>query len=300
MLRNIRRLKYLKRNKESYNCIDTSNLKDKKIVCLTLDVEQDYGDLLNEPSYDGLEHIPRLVNFLKERRIPLTCFVQGSLFETHPDRINQLAQLDAEFELHSYSHPKPAERNFKFEIEKGKEVYKKFFDKDPIGYRAPLGVIDDEDYKVLADEGFKFDSSVFPSIRPGAFNNMTKPTKPYFLNGESMVEFPLAVVSDIVRIPLSLSYIKLIGWTYIRLLKTFDLPNLIVFNIHMHDLFHLNSSKKIPLQNSSIIYRRIFKRIYQEENIDGFELLNKIITIFETKQYTFLKMIDIYDSVVRE
>lgn len=290
----------MRRNKESYACIDLGDLKDKKIVCLTLDLEQDYGDLLDELSYDGLEHIPTLVDFLKERKIPLTCFVQGSLFETHPDRINQLAQLDAEFELHSYSHPKPAERNFKFEIGMGKVVYKKFFDEDPIGYRAPLGVIDDEDYKILADEGFKFDSSVFPTIRPGDFNNMAKPTNPYFLNGERMVEFPLAVVSDIVRVPLSLSYVKLIGWPYIRLLKTFNLPNLIVFNIHIHDLFHLNSSKKIPLQNSSFIYRRIFKRIYQKENIDGFDLLNKIITIFETKQYTFLKLIDIYNSVVRE
>ncbi len=290
----------MKQNKESYTSVDLSKLKNKKIVCLTLDLEQDYGDLLDEPSYDGLEHITILVDSLKKRKIPLTCFVQGSLFETHQDRINQLAQLDTEFELHSYSHPKPKTRNFKFEIEMGKEVYKRFFDKDPIGYRAPLGVIDDEDYKILSDEGFKFDSSVVPSIRPGTFNNMAKPTNPYFLNDKRMVEFPLTVLSNIVRIPLSLSYAKLIGWPYIRFLKTFNLSNLIIFNMHIHDLFQLNSSEKIPLQNSSFIYRRIFKRIYQEENVNGLDFLNKIITIFETKEYAFLKLIDIYNSVVKE
>ena len=74
-------------SKKRYTILGLNNFKYKKIACLTLDVEQDYGDLLDEPNYEGLKYIPKLVRFLKERNIPLTCFVKGSLFETHPNEV---------------------------------------------------------------------------------------------------------------------------------------------------------------------------------------------------------------------
>ena len=168
-------------SKEKYTIIDLHNLKEK-VACLTLDVEQDYGDLLDEPSYEGLGYISDLVDFFKERNIPLTCFIQGSLFETHPAEIKKLFALDAEFELHTYSHPCPEEANTKFEVERGEEAYQNFFGKKPVGYRSPLGVIKEGDYTILASHGFGFDSSIFPSIRPNTFNNLRLPIKPYFLD----------------------------------------------------------------------------------------------------------------------
>ena len=284
-------------NKEKYTMLDLHNLKNEKVVCLTLDVEQDYGDLLDEPSYEGLQYIPDLVNFFKERDIPLTCFVQGSLLETHPNQIEQLSALDVEFELHSYSHPKPKEKNTEFEIEKGKEAYKGFFAKDPMGYRAPLGVINEKGYETLASHGFKFDSSIFPSIRPGAFNNLGKPTKPYLLNSSKIVEFPFTVFSSIIRIPIALSYIKLLGRPYLYLLRTLSLPNLLIFDFHLHDLFKLSSSNKLPLKKSAFVYRRIFKRIYSGGKPNGLQLLNEFITLLESKGYAFSKLVDIYQVV---
>ena len=105
-----------------YTPVNLSAFSNKRIVCLTLDLEEDYGCLLNEPSYKGLEHIPELVIFFKERDIPLTCFVQGSILEKHPSQVNQIYALDVEFELHSYSHPSPKEMNIKLEIERGKRA----------------------------------------------------------------------------------------------------------------------------------------------------------------------------------
>lgn len=287
-------------NKEKYTMLDLHNLKNEKVVCLTLDVEQDHADLLDEPSYDGFEHIPNLVSFFKERDIPLTCFVQGSLLETHPAQIEQLYTLDVEFELHSYSHPGPQEMNTEFEIEKGKEAYRRFFSEDPLGYRAPLGVINGSDYEILASNGFRFDSSIYPSIRPGTFNNLTKPTKPYILNNSQIVEFPIAVLSDIIRVPVSLSYIKLLGKPYLRLLKTFNLPSLIIFDFHLHDLFQLNSSNKIPLKKFPFIYQKIFKRIYHQGSINGLYVVNELIMMLKKRGYTFSKLIDIYDLILKQ
>jgi len=284
-------------SKSKYTIINCPTLKNRKVACLTLDVEQDYGDLLNEPSYEGLAHIPELVNFFKAKGIPLTSFVQGSLFETHPGMIDQLAELDVEFELHSYSHPKPGQMDSKVEIEKGGEAYRKFFSKDPIGYRAPLGIINSKDYEILASNGFKFDSSVFPSLRPGAFNNLRKPTKPCFVDNAKVIEFPFTVFSSIIRIPIALSYIKLLGKPYLYLLRAFNLPKLIVFSFHLHDLFQLSSSGKIPFEKSSFIYKRIFNRIYSEGKLNGLQLLNEFVSLLRKRGYAFSKLVDIYQVV---
>ncbi len=281
-----------------YHIINSAELRNLKAICLTLDLEQDYGDLLDKPSYEGLEHIPELVSFLREKNIPLTCFVQGSLFETHSTQIKALSALDIEFELHSYSHRRPKEVDTKLEIEKGKQAYRKFFGKDPVGYRSPLGIITDKDYQILASNGFGFDSSIFPSLRPGAFNNLTKPTKPYFVNNSKIIEFPLTVFSPIIRIPTSLSYIKLLGKPRLFLLRALPLPNLVIFGFHLHDLFELGSSKKIPLEKSSFIYKKIFGRIYHGGR-DGLSLLQQLIAIFHQKGYAFSKLEDVYQSITR-
>lgn len=283
-----------------YTIINCPELKNRKVACLTLDVEQDYGDLLEEPSYEGLEHIPELVNFFKEKAIPLTCFVQGSLFETHSNKIGQLAEVDVEFELHSYSHPGPKEMDAKLEIERGKQAYRSFLGREPMGYRSPLGVISEQDYEVLAANNFKFGSSIFPSLRPGAFNNLRKPTKLFRVNTPGIIEFPFTVFSSFFRIPIALSYIKLLGNPYLYLLRTFPCPNLIIFGFHLHDLFELSSSGKIPFEKSSFIYSRIFRRIYFEGKLNGLWLLDEFITLLQRKRYVFSKLADVYDTISKQ
>ena len=287
-------------NKGNYTIIDLANFRNSKVVCLTLDVEQDYGDLLDEPSYEGLQHVPDLVNLFKARNIPVTCFVQGSLFEIHPSAIEQLSALDVEFGVHAYSHPKPKEIDHELEISKGKEAFTKFWGREPITYRSPSGVVDENMFSILPLYGFKFDSSVVPSVRPGAFNNLNKPTGPYFLNDSGIVEFPVTVVSNLIRIPISLSYVKLLGKPYFYLLRSSNLPNLIIFGFHLHDLYTLTSSSNIPFKKFHPLYRPIFRRIYTRRSDSGMGLLENLITLFSTKGYRFLKLIDIYDAVSKE
>jgi len=284
--------------REEYTIINLHDFISEKVVCLTLDVEQDYAGLLDEPSYEGLSHIETLVDFLKERDIPLTCFIQGSLFETHSNELKKFLALDdIEFELHSYSHSNTQKSNIAFEVKRGKEAYEKFFGKNPIGYRSPNGIIKDMHYQILASNGFKFDSSIFPSLRPGAFNNLGKPTRPYLVNNAQIIEFPFTVFSNLIRVPMSLSYIKLFGKLCLYLLKSFELPDFIIFNLHLHDLFELDSSKKMPLSRFSPIYRLIFKRLYQKRKSNCLAILDELIAIFHQKDCTFSKLDDIYKSI---
>jgi len=285
--------------KQKYNEINISSLTNTKTVCLTLDLEQDYGDLLEKPSYDGLGYVPDLTSFIKERNIPLTIFVQGFLIEKFPDTIEQLSNLNVEFELHSYSHFRYEKTNTKYEVESGKKAYNKYFGKYPKCYRFPSGIFNNSDYAILAANGFQFDSSVFPSMRPGTFNNLNMPVKPYYLKEYNMIELPFTVFSRFVRIPVALSYVKLLDWPYLELLKSPLLPKFIIFNFHMHDLFTLPAASNINNGESSLLDRLIFKRIYQQKKNNGFILLGKMISMFQERKYTFAKLETIYDLIIK-
>ena len=294
-------MKVLKSNhNQKYKEVDISPLPNNKRLCLTLDLEQDYGDLFDKPSYDGLSYVSDLISFVKEKDIPLTVFVQGSLLEKFPNAIEQLTKLDVEFELHSYSHLRYKNTNTKYEVETGKKAFNRFFGKNPRGYRFPSGIFNNEDYSILSANGFQFDSSVFPSIRPGAFNNISMPTGPYYLEEDKIVELPFTVISRYLRIPVALSYIKLLGWPYLELIKSSTLPGLIIFNFHMHDLFALPRASTFNNEKFSLLNRVIFKRTYQQKRNEGFLLLERMTSIFQERNYNFVKLNAISDLVIKE
>jgi peptidoglycan/xylan/chitin deacetylase (PgdA/CDA1 family) len=263
-----------------------------------LDLERDYGTLLEKSRFEGLKYVPQLVDLLKKRRVPTTIFVQGQIFETNPLDIEILSSLDVEFGLHSYSHPPTKEINTIYEVKKSRETFIKFFGTEPYGYRFPNGVFGKNAYDTLAENGLMYDSSVFPSMRPGEFNNLALPVSPYILNDSGIIEFPFTVFSNIVRIPIALSYIKLLGKPYYYLLKKSQLPPLIIFDFHMHDLFYLASYSDIQVECLPYIYRKIYNKIYMCPQINGFDILNNLISIFEKKGYRFAKLIDIYNTII--
>jgi peptidoglycan/xylan/chitin deacetylase (PgdA/CDA1 family) len=264
-----------------------------------LDLERDYGTLLEKSSFEGLKYVPQLVDLFKKRGVPITIFVQGEIFETNPLDIEILSSLDVEFGLHSYSHPPTKDINAVYEVKKSKEAFMRFFGKEPYGYRFPNGVFGKDAYDTLAENGLKYDSSVFPSMRPGEFNNLALPVSPYILNDSSIIEFPFTVFSNMVRIPIALSYIKLLGKPYYYLLRKSQLPQLIIFDFHMHDLFHLASYSDIQVESLPYMQRHIYNRIYRHSRINGFEILNNLISLFENKGYKFAKLIDIYNTLIK-
>jgi len=283
-----------------YYPVNLGQIEHKKTACLTLDVEHDYGTLLTIPAYDGLNNIPLLVDFLKEKDLPLTCYIQGSLFETHRKDINYFSRLEVEFELHSYSHPSPNRMNFEWEIERSKEAYHAFFGKEPLGYRSPDGYINGNNYyETLFRNGFKYDSSVFPSFRPNRFNNLNHPVNPYYVYNNQIIEFPFSVLSPHIRVPISLSYLKLLGIPFLKLLEIFPLPNLIIFDFHLHDLSSLSTFDEICLQNRLPAYQKaLYKRIYMSKGDQGFPILTRFIETLQKSGYNFLKVEDVFRGIV--
>ncbi len=233
-------------------------MTDERRFSLTLDLENDW--YFDEPGYDHLtlEYIDEFVELIDGLDVPLSVFVVGKTLEEFPEAIDRLAtELDCEFHLHSYRHETNGTVDFREELRRGKAAFRNHFDRDPVGYRAPYGAIEPGQFSVLENEGFEFDSSVFPSYRPGVYSNLDAPLEPYVPDGVSeLLEIPLGVFRG-VRIPTSQNYLKLFGTPLVKWLSIAPLPRTLVYNVHLQDLYRTDSHEKLPPAKRLLICRNI-------------------------------------------
>lgn len=264
----------------------------RKIACITLDVEADYGQdhissrhLVDELILRDVDSLSRLFGPLD---IKLTAFVVGALLEETPTIVDSLNAANAEVELHSFSHSMTRHRAD--DVLRGIEVFEDVLGHGPMGYRAPQGAITQEELQALDRNGVQFDSSVFPFFRPGKFSNFLVPQEPYFINGTSMLELPFASV-PLVRLPISLSYMMLLGWDFYKMLfRLCGMPEILVFDFHLHDLFPSKSFCQLskPWQFAySTIYRR-----------NPWKHFTNFVNILRNKEYDFLFMKDLCKLIV--
>lgn len=167
--------------------------------------------------------------------VPLSAFVQTSVLADHPKALEVLSFLSDEVHSHSHTH---ASQNFdsKMELSKSLDVLDSSFNQSAYGYRAPYGKLYPGDEEIIQSLGYAFDSSVFPSFRPGKFNHLSAPLEPWrWPNG--LLELPFAALPK-VRLILGISYMKLFGPAlYNALIPVTGLPKVLMFYGHMHDFF---------------------------------------------------------------
>ena len=259
-----------------------------KYVCYTLDLEEDHAGLLKNHN-KGLYYLEDFIQKIKERSINISIFLQSKLIEKFPEKLEIIRQNNIDIHLHSYSHSLRKIKNIENatkEIEKSLDIYQNFFGNHPKGYRFPLGIINEKEYKILKELNFKFDSSIFPTIRPGFFNNLNKPLRPYIVQG--IVEIPFSVFSNLIRIPISLSFIKLLfPLHFIR--NYFITP--LIFDFHIHDLYNLSSTNNLNFINRIPYFRFPNK---------GLDLFLRFHDKLVQEKYHTVKIIDIYKKIIEE
>jgi len=255
---------------------------------LTIDYECDYGTALAENSYGALDHTEAVVNLLERFDVPLTCFVQTEVLDEAPEEVERLrkAAIPVSFHPHSHSHRPRETADIEAEIRTSATRYQEFFGRDPTGYRFPNGNVRPRDYRLLAEYGYEFDASVFPSWRPGHFDNTSTPTNPQYLPEYDLYEIPFTVYSDRVRIPTALSYCRLLGRPFTELFCRRP-PRVVIFNIHMHDLVNPSSFERL-----SPLYRGIYSR-----NEDGLALLETILRRFAERGFAFPRLDEFHDAL---
>ncbi|MFA9427886.1 polysaccharide deacetylase family protein [Natronorubrum sp. A-ect3] len=265
-------------------------MTDGQLACVTLDLENDW--YFDVEGYDHLtfEFIDDYIELIKNLDVPVTFFVVGRTIERFPDVIDKLStELECEFHLHSYQHDTSKSYDFREEIQQGKAAFESHFGVEPVGYRAPQGNIDPHEFEILEKEGFEFDSSVFPSYRPGTYNNLDKPLAPYIAEGtEELIEVPIAA-TPVTRVPVCQSYLKLLGRPYLAYLKYAPLPDPLVFNTHLQDFYQTDSHNQLHQPKRSIMKRNLD---------DSIEMFTEAIKRIRGRGYSFGTMTDIVETSV--
>lgn len=163
------------------------------------------------------------------------------------------------------------------------------FGTSPLGFRFPDGKIEEDDYHVLADNDVAFSSSVFPSVRPGRFNNLEQPRTPFRHRPSGVVELPFTVLSDYLPVPVSLSYLKLLGSPFGKLVYE-RAPRSIVFDFHMHDLTVPPAFEDLPA---------FYRAVYSRNKHRGFEVLSEFVRTLQSENYSFGLLGDRYEEVAK-
>lgn len=266
----------------------------RKIACLTLDMEPDYGDpdehirLLENP-----EFFERYVSIIQKHRAKVTMFTVTSLFERFGEQFERLAKrIPLEYAAHSYSHD-PYHAASRDEVEKSAQLLRCVDGSVPLGYRAPIGRIDKEGLGHLLDLGYQYDASVYTSVRPGRFGyaNLHMPNSPFRITrrNESLVEFPFTSLSG-VRIVFGLSYVKLLGWgLYSFLWRSFGLPDIVLALSHPHDFYFHHLAGFHPVGLEKLALTRNARH--------AFDYYGKMVAELKAKGYEFAFVSEAYQEI---
>ncbi len=125
------------------------------------------------------QNTDRMLDILAEAKITATFFILGWTAERYPQLIRRIQVAGHELASHSYAHrlTYTCSRNeFREDTRRAKRIVEDISGQQVLGYRAPSFSITRNSLwslEILAEEGFQYDSSIFPILRdrygiPGA------------------------------------------------------------------------------------------------------------------------------------
>jgi len=146
--------------------------------CLTFDVE-DYFQVESMRGLVGFDTWPsreprveanvrKLLGILDERGVKSTFFVLGWIAERSPEIVREIHRGGHEVACHGYAHRMITEQTpegFREDVLKAKGLLEDITGESVMGYRAPTFSVTEKTLRaleILAEEGFLYDSSVFP------------------------------------------------------------------------------------------------------------------------------------------
>jgi peptidoglycan/xylan/chitin deacetylase (PgdA/CDA1 family) len=254
------------------------------LACITLDIEPDYDN--HQKRLRMLEDenlMDRFITLINRNDVKVTAFLVTSLLEKYEDPLRKFsAAIPVELAIHSHTHDmqNPCYRE---DIQQAVAAFRGFTGQAPTGYRAPVGMINREGLETLLDMGFSYDSSIYPSIRPGKLGywNLHMPIEPFRVvrGSDSLVEIPFSALSTI-RLVFSLSYVKLFGWAvYENLMNWFPPPRVASVLSHPHDFyFHLvaqdvNGLDRYLLMKNARRAYHLFEKMIQWLKVHDYEFV---------------------------
>lgn len=114
-----------------------------------------------------------LLTLLAERGTRGTFFVLGWVAERHPDLVRSLAESGHEVASHGWDHRKVTDQTpdeFRDSVRRSRALLQDISGTDVLGFRAPsFSITPGREWAldILVEEGYLYDSSLFPIRRPG-------------------------------------------------------------------------------------------------------------------------------------
>lgn len=150
------------------------------------------------PSRVG-ENVDRLLDLLAEHDVLATFFVLGWVADRHPGVIRRIYEAGHEIGSHGWWHYRVSElqpEEFREEVRSSKALLEDITGQAVSGYRAPSFSIQPDcrfAFEVLVEEGYLYDSSIFPIWRPN-YGWPGAPPIPHVVQcaAGTIFEFPLA------------------------------------------------------------------------------------------------------------
>jgi polysaccharide deacetylase family protein (PEP-CTERM system associated) len=167
----------------------------------------------------------RLLALLAEHNCLATFFVLGWVAEKKPEIVARVAAAGHEIACHSLLHRKIFDltpQEFREDTHRAKAVIEDAAGKKVLGYRAPSFSVTKKSswaLEILAEEGFQYDSSVFPVEHP-SYGIPDAPRTPFWVNTASgrILEFPMPTLTiGSRRSPIGGgAYLRFLPYSYTR------------------------------------------------------------------------------------
>jgi polysaccharide deacetylase family protein (PEP-CTERM system associated) len=201
----------------------------------TVDVEEYFQVVALSPHVprDAWEDIPsrveapveRLLALLEEHDAGATFFVLGWIAERHPELVRRIAEAGHEVASHGQAHRRVAELTpeaFRESVRRSKAVLEELTSRPVLGYRAPSYSITrgrEWALEILAEEGYHYDSSLFP-VRRSGYGYAGGERGPYALDLEAgrLMEYPpsTARVAGATLPAAGGAYLRLLPYALVR------------------------------------------------------------------------------------
>ena len=220
----------------------------------TVDVEdyfqvQAFADVIDPARWDAyqprvVENTLAVLDLLAERGVQGTFFVLGWVAQRNPDLVRRIVRAGHEVASHGMNHrmvTTQTESEFRSETRDSKRLLEDLCQCPVIGYRAATYSITRKSLwalDVLCEEGFRYDSSIFP-MRHDNYGIPDANPLPHRLTtpgGAEIVEFPISVLQRFgVTVPIAGGgYFRLFPYWFTRwaLGQLNDADQEFVFYIH--------------------------------------------------------------------
>lgn len=155
-----------------------------------------------------------------------TCFTLGWVAEHHPELVRRLATAGHEIASHGWDHVRvthqtPAE--FRRSVRDSKAALEDLTGAQVLGFRAPsFSIVPGLEWAldILLEEGYRYDSSLFPVRRPDGYGYKSAGRDPHHLDrpSGSLIEFPLTTLR-VARVNLPAAgggYFRLLPYALVR------------------------------------------------------------------------------------